>query len=54
MAKILVRKGKKQFIEDLDREVTVVKEKSYFVDDVGKNFSTQYGTISKSDLINLN
>jgi tRNA (adenine57-N1/adenine58-N1)-methyltransferase len=49
-AKILVRKGKKQYFEDLDREVTVVKEKQFYVDDFSKDFSTPYGTIKKADL----
>lgn len=49
-AKILIRKGKKQFIEDLDREVTTVKEKRFYIDDLSKDFSTQYGTIKRSDL----
>jgi tRNA (adenine57-N1/adenine58-N1)-methyltransferase len=49
-AKILIRKGKKQFFEDLDREVTIVKEKHFYVNDLSKDFSTQYGSIKKADL----
>ena len=49
-AKILIRKGKKQYFEDLDREVTVVNEKHFYVDDLSKDFSTQYGSIKKADL----
>lgn len=49
-AKILVRKGKKQHFEDLDREVTIVKEKQFYVQDTSRDFSTQYGSIKKSDL----
>ena len=49
-AKILIRKGKKQYIEDLDREVTIVKEKRLYVDDLSKDFSTTYGSIKKADL----
>lgn len=49
-AKILIRKGKKQFFEDLDREVTIVKEKRFYVEDTSKDFATQYGTIKKADL----
>jgi tRNA (adenine57-N1/adenine58-N1)-methyltransferase catalytic subunit len=49
-AKILIRKGKKQFIEDLDREVTTVKEKRFYIGDLSRDFSTQYGTIKKADL----
>ncbi|MFC1741206.1 tRNA (adenine-N1)-methyltransferase [Nanoarchaeota archaeon] len=49
-AKILVRKGQKQFFEDLNREVTIVKEKHHYVADISKDFSTAYGTIKKADL----
>ena len=49
-AKILIRKGKKQFIDDLNREVTIVKEKRFYIDDFSKDFSTSYGMIKKSDL----
>jgi tRNA (adenine57-N1/adenine58-N1)-methyltransferase len=49
-AKILVRKGKKQYFEDLDREVTTVKEKHLYVTDLNRDFSTSYGIIKKSDL----
>ena len=49
-AKILIRKGKKQYFEDLDREVTIVKEKHFYVDDFSRDFSTQYGSIKKADL----
>ena len=49
-AKILIRKGKKQYIEDIDREVTTVKEKRFYIDDFSKDFSTLYGIIKKADL----
>ncbi|MBW2967542.1 RsmD family RNA methyltransferase [Candidatus Woesearchaeota archaeon] len=49
-ARILIRKGKKQFFEDIGREVTTVKEKRLFISDTSKDFSTQYGTIKKTDL----
>lgn len=49
-AKILVRKGKKQYFEDLEREVTIVKEKRFYIEDLSRDFSTQYGSIKKSDL----
>ncbi len=49
-AKIIIRKGKKQFFEDLDREVTIVKEKTFYVGDLTKDFDTQYGKIKKADL----
>ncbi|NQU79225.1 methyltransferase domain-containing protein [Candidatus Woesearchaeota archaeon] len=50
MAKVLVRKGKKQYFEDLDREITVIKEKSFYLDQTSKPFSTQYGEISAASL----
>lgn len=50
MARILVRKGKKEFIEELDREVQVVKEKNIFVTDTDNDFHTEDGVISKEDL----
>ncbi len=49
-AKILIRKGKKQYIEDLDREVTTVKEKRFYIEDLSRDFSTPYGSIKKADL----
>ena len=49
-AKILVRKGRKQYFEDLEREVTIVKEKQFYIDDLSRDYSTQYGTIKKADL----
>lgn len=48
--KILIRKGKKQYFEDLDREVTIVKEKHFYIPDTSKDFSTPYGLIKKEDL----
>ena len=50
MAKVLVRKGKKQFLEDLGREVNVIKQRIYYVSDLKKEFSTEHGSISKNDL----
>ncbi|MBI5061595.1 MAG: hypothetical protein HZB67_04765, partial [Candidatus Aenigmarchaeota archaeon] len=48
--KVVFLKGKKQFIEDLDREVRVVKQSSYFVEDLARDFHTKYGIIKKTDL----
>jgi len=50
MAKILIRKGKKQYFEDLGRDVTIVKQTSFFVRDLNKPFSTKWGMIKKADL----
>ncbi len=49
MAKVLFRKGKKQYFEDLGKEVTIVKEREYFVKDETKDFHTEKGVIKKSD-----
>jgi tRNA (adenine57-N1/adenine58-N1)-methyltransferase len=49
-AKILIQKGKKQYFDDLARDVTIVKEKSYYIGDISKDFSTSGGTIKKSEL----
>lgn len=49
-AKIILIKSKKEYIEELDREVTVVKHRQYFVTDLTKDLQTDYGTIKKSDL----
>lgn len=48
--KILLRPQKKQFIEDLNKEVTVVKEAKYIVEDTSKDFHSAEGIISKEDL----
>jgi len=48
--KILVKKEKKQFIKDLNREVVVSKGVKYYVTDLGEDFHTCYGTIDKKDL----
>ncbi|MFH1063579.1 MAG: methyltransferase domain-containing protein [Candidatus Woesearchaeota archaeon] len=49
-AKILVRKGQKQYFEDLGREVSIVKESKLYVSDFSRDFATTYGSISKADL----
>jgi tRNA A58 N-methylase Trm61 len=49
-AKMLIRKGQKQFFDDLDREVTIVKEKHLYVSDTSKDFQTPYGAVRKEDL----
>ena len=48
MAKILLRKEKKARVEG--RDIIVVKPKRYYVDNLSKDFHTQYGTIDKKDL----
>ncbi|RME78520.1 methyltransferase domain-containing protein [Candidatus Woesearchaeota archaeon] len=48
--KILLRPQKKKYIEDLDKEVTIVKEARYAVEDISKDFHCHEGIISKEDL----
>ncbi len=48
--KILIKKEKKQFVEELNRTVTVSKAKHYFVEDLSKDYNTEYGLIKKQDL----
>jgi len=50
MAKILINKEKKEFIKDINREITVIKQKAYYIKDLSKDFHTDYGFISKKDL----
>ncbi|MBT5023009.1 methyltransferase domain-containing protein [Candidatus Woesearchaeota archaeon] len=50
MPKILIRKGKKQYFEDIDREVTLAKQRTFYISDLSKDFSTDQGIIKKTDL----
>ncbi len=48
--KLLILKPKKEFIKELNREISLIKMKKFYVDDLTRDFSTQYGVISKKDL----
>ena len=48
--KILIRKGKKKYFEDLNKEVTIFKESYNYIKDTSKDFQTKYGIIRKKDL----
>ena len=48
--KLLISKPKKEFIKELNKEITVIKQKKYSVEDITKDFSTQYGVIPKKEL----
>ncbi|MBW3004469.1 methyltransferase domain-containing protein [Candidatus Woesearchaeota archaeon] len=50
MAKILISKGKKEYIPELQREVTTRKALRYYVTDLSKDFHTKYGVIAKTSL----
>lgn len=48
--KILISKPKKEFVKEINRNIDIIKLKKYYVEDLTKDFSTSYGTISKKDL----
>jgi tRNA (adenine57-N1/adenine58-N1)-methyltransferase len=48
--RILVKRGKKEFIKELGRDVTISKQKIYFVDDSKKDYHTEFGCIKSKDL----
>ncbi|MBT7903386.1 methyltransferase domain-containing protein [Candidatus Woesearchaeota archaeon] len=49
-AKILIKKCIKKYFEDLDKEITLSKEKRYYLSDLSKDFSTSKGFIKAEDL----
>ena len=50
MAKILIRKGKKEFIKELNKEVQVVKPRTYYIKNIENDYHTTDGVISKKEL----
>ena len=50
MAKILFRRHKKEYVKELDREITLAKERFFYVPDTNKDFITENGTIKAKDL----
>lgn len=50
MPKILISREKKEYIPELEREVTTRKALRYYVTDLNRDFQTKYGIISKKDL----
>ncbi|MBW2969294.1 methyltransferase domain-containing protein, partial [Candidatus Woesearchaeota archaeon] len=50
MAKILIRKQKKEYIPELEKEVITIQALKYYVTDLNKDFHTKYGIIFKKDL----
>jgi tRNA (adenine57-N1/adenine58-N1)-methyltransferase len=48
--KLLIKKEKKEFVKDLNREVLIDKGKTYFVSDLSKDYHTQDGVVSKKEL----
>ena len=47
--KLLIKKEKKTFVEDLNREVTISDFEKHYVDN-NQDFSNKYGTIKKKEL----
>ena len=50
MKKVLILREKKQRIPELDRSMTVVKQRSYMISDTSKPFHTTYGMIQPEEL----
>lgn len=50
MAKILISKGKKEFIKELNKEVVIKKPRKYFIWDISKDFHSKDGIVAKKDL----
>jgi len=50
MAKVLIRKEKKEFVKDINREITIEKARKYLVRDVSNDFQCQEGIFAKKDL----
>ncbi|MBN2112316.1 methyltransferase domain-containing protein [Candidatus Woesearchaeota archaeon] len=50
MPKILIRKAKKEYVKELDKEVTISKPRYYFVEDPAKDYHTSEGIVTKKDL----
>ena len=48
--KILVRKEKREYLEDLQKSVVVSEGKKYFIEDLSRDFHCAEGVISKADL----
>jgi len=50
MAKLLIKKQKKQYVKELGKQVVISRERFYFVEDESKDFHCTEGIISKKDL----
>lgn len=48
--RVLILKPKTEYIKELNKEISLIKQKRFYVDDLARDFSTQYGIISKKDL----
>lgn len=50
MPKVLIKKAKREYIKEIDKEVVVSKPRYYYVGDITKDFHTSEGLITKKDL----
>ena len=50
MAKLLVKKEKKEFIKEINKEVTISKQRAYYVSDISNDFHGAEGVVKKKDL----
>lgn len=50
MARVLFRREKKEFVKELNKEITLSKQRFYYVLDPNKEFVTEDGKIDKKDL----
>ena len=50
VARILLRRAKREFVKELGREVKISKERVYFVESQEKDFHTEFGAVSAKDL----
>lgn len=50
MAKVLFRKEKKEFVKELDRDITIAKQRFYFILNEKDDYVTEDGKIDKKDL----
>jgi hypothetical protein len=52
--KILVRKEKREYIEDLKKSVVVSEGKKYYIEDITRDFHCTEGIILKTELAKEN
>ncbi len=50
MAKLIIKKEKKEYVAELNKEVTISEFSQYYVQDTNKDFHSKYGMIPKSKL----
>lgn len=50
MERVLILRERKEFVPELDRTVTAVKARQYFVKDLSKHFHTTFGVIQLEEL----